>query len=226
MSTYSKINNLLYNIFETTIFVYCIYMLRKLFNSDEVLPGNNYFLLPLIIIVGAIYWQARQLKAIRENDFLETIKSKSVSRVTKVIFYFCIVSGILVFISGIVAHAVVWSGGTFVNDILLRYTGEIIEPEMPSIFWVIIFTLMIFIFSVFVSAFLFTNFFLGTIFTGASVAIALHNWLNGGDFSIGVFAKAIFDLSISDTLSYVIVFVEFLLSQVLSNFNLKLNFTT
>ena len=92
---------------------------------------------------------------------------------------------------------------------------------MPSIFWVAIYLVMTLLLSVFVSGFLFINFFLGTIFTGVSVAIGLHNWLNGGEFDIGVLVKALFDLSINDTLSYLVVIVEFIFAQLLSNFTTK-----
>ena len=125
------------------------------------------------------------------------------------------------FLLATIAHIIVWSGGSWVNEILYARFGEIIEPIMPSIFWVAIYLVMTLLLSVFVSGFLFINFFLGTIFTGVSVAIGLHNWLNGGEFDIGVLVKALFDLSINDTLSYLVVIVEFIFAQLLSNFTTK-----
>lgn len=201
---------------------YYMYAIWKALNSSSL--DNNYLYITLPLIFGTIIWQSKQVSKITQRGFKGILFSHDVEKPKKWALVFCISVGVAVFLAILIAQCIVWSsdeGWLRDNAISLtaKYTGLLPDNNVPSIPWLIIGIIALLIFSTVISASVFMALFMGTTFTCFSLIIALHNWLNGGSFDVGIFLEALFDFSLSDTLSYIIVIGQF----ILSHFILKAN---
>jgi hypothetical protein len=197
---------------------YYMYAIWKALNSSGLSDKYLYITIPLIF--GTIIWQSKQVEKIFHRGFKDILFSHDVPKPQKWALIFCISVGVAVFLAIFTAQCIVWSsdqGWLRDNAISLmgKYTGLLLDNDVPSVPWLIIEILVLSIFSTLISASVFLTLFMGTTFTCFSLIIALHKWLNGGGFDIGVFLEALFDFSLSDTLSYIIVIGQFIVSQFL-----------
>lgn len=195
---------------------YYMYATWKALNSSTL--DNNYLYITLPLIFGTIIWQSKQVDKIFHRGFKDILFSHDVPKPQKWALIFCISIGVAVFLAIFIAQCIVWSsdeGWLRDNAISLtaKYTGLIPDNDVPAIPWLIIEIIALLIFSVVIAASVFMAFFMGTTFTCFSLIVALHTWLNGGSFDVGIFFEALFDFSLSDTLSYIILIGQFILSQ-------------
>jgi hypothetical protein len=210
----------LYSFFITIAGFYYLYAVWKAFNSDEISKaiGSNYLYVTLLLIIGTIIWQSRQVEKISQRNFKDILFSNDIEKPKKWALIFSILVGVIFFLTILLAQCVVWltDKGLFYDcavSITVKFIGLHPDNEVPSLIWLIIEIIILFIYSTVISASVFMALFMGTTFTCFSVIIALHNWLNGGSFDIGIFLNALFDLGLSDTLSYIVVIGQFILSQ-------------
>lgn len=198
---------------------YYLYGIWKALNSSPL--DNNYLYVTLPLIFGTIIWQGKQVEKITQRGFKDILFSQDVPKPQKLALIFTIAVGVVVFLTILFAHCIVWfTDDGWLKDqaisITARITGLLPDSEVGSISLLLIGIVILFVFSTIISASVFMALFLGSTFTCFSLIIALHNWLNGGSFDIGIFLNALFDLSLNDTLSYIIVIGQFIVSKVVS----------
>lgn len=89
-------------------------------------------------------------------------------------------------------------------------TGFVAEGDgILALVWIALVSLYL---SIVVATLVFCALFLGSLATGASLAIATHNLLNGGAFQPGLIVQAIFDFGVSGVWSVIITVTWFLVS--------------
>lgn len=210
----------LYSFFIGIAGFYYMYGIWNALNSDEIAnaQGSKYLYITLLLIIGTIIWQSKEVEKITRRDFKDILISDDIEKPKKWALIFSISVGVAVFLTILLAQCAVWflDEGWLHNSaisITVKYIGLLPDNEMPPLVWLIIEIVVLFFFSTVISASVFMALFMGTTFTCFSLILALHNWLNGGSFDIGIFLNALFDFSISDTLSYIIVIGQFIISQ-------------
>lgn len=212
----------LYSFFIGITGLYYMYAVWKALNTSSL--DNNYLYITLPLIFGTVIWQSKQVNKITQRGFNDILFSNDVEKPKKWALIFCIFTGVAVFLTILIAQCIVWfSDEGWLRDntisLTVKYTGLLPDSEVPSIPWLLIGIIVLLIFSTVISASMFIALFMGTTFTCFSLIIALHSWLNGGSFDIGIFFNALFDLSLSDTSSYIIVIGQFIVSQFVTKTN-------
>jgi len=212
------LSNLFYRVLGNFILASMFTLCHLTYKNSIIANGTRYLWLSVIVFAFFVYLQFKSTGHMLKFGLIKAFSSKHNSFLTRIYLKLVVASGILLFLYLIGLNIYVYSGGEAVRATM--GSGENFFLFFDNSFWGILWGLIICAgFSMGLSAFLFSSLLLGPLANGITIALALHNWLNGLDFNLNAVFQAVLDMNVSDVVSLIINVIWLSLTFLISGSN-------